>query len=275
MINVIEQTAKALSRGKKPTINHWQEARWIVEHVFKGIETNLHGLLLNNISTTHESIQSIVRRRVENNEPLEYILGKVTFCSLQLTIKPPILIPRIETEEWCTELINRLTRASCKNPKVLDLCTGSGCIALSIAQAIPKSKVTGVDINPKAINLANVSFKLADALQESFYNEEYDLVVSNPPYVTEQEWTKLSPQIKKWEDKKALVSGCEGLEFYTKIAGIANKILKNSTLKWLVFEIGHSQSKKVKTILTKNKIAKIEIYKDLFGKDRAIFASLD
>lgn len=277
---LIKIIAKELALSQTPSILHEQEASWIVQHVLK----NTHFLPYGRIETTVSPlelarIQNLVARRIQANEPLGYLLESVPFCGLAIQTQPPILIPRMETEEWCELLIEKLKTNEWQNFNILDLCTGSGCIALALANAFKQAKVTGIDINPQAIELAqanakalslkNVQFLQANLFETLNFNDQFDLIVSNPPYVTADEWQALTPEVKNWEDKNALVAEDFGLIFYPQIAKLAAE--KLSSNGQLVVEIGNTQSFQVAEIFKLSGFSEITIFKDLFGQDRAVF----
>ncbi len=277
---LIKIIAKELALGQTPSILHEQEASWILQHVLK----NTHFLPYGQIETTVSPIelariQKLVARRIQANEPLGYLLESVPFCGLEIQTQPPILIPRMETEERCELLIEKLAKITPQNFNILDLCTGSGCIALALANAFKQAKVTGIDINPQAIELAQANAKALSLNNAQFieddlfgtlnFTDQFDLIVSNPPYVTADEWQILTPDVKNWEDKNALVAEDFGLIFYPQIIKIAKKYLKSNGQ--LVVEIGHTQGPQVAEIFKLSGFGEITIFKDLFGQDRAVF----
>jgi release factor glutamine methyltransferase len=183
-------------------------------------------------------LQELCIERVGQRKPLQYILGTVPFLDLTIVVKPPTLIPRPETEEWVAWLIQQYAHSKQKPLKILDLCTGSGCIALALAKAFPAALVVGVDIAPAAVALAqanaasnattNVQFVCADLWAGVAKGEQFDLIVSNPPYITDVEFATLTPEVAQWEDKGALVAARNGLALY---AAIAQKLIMHLDLK--------------------------------------------
>ena len=171
--------------------------------------------------------------------------------------------------------------------KILDIGCGTGAIALSIAKAFPQITIIGIDINPNAVKLANKNKKhneiknaefIISDLYENLENEKFDIIVSNPPYLSLNEWANLEKSVKDWEDKKALVGGQTGLEIYEKIIIDANKHLqKNSLLETnnipqIVLEMGEFQANSLKNLLIQNNFNTISVHKDLEGKNRWICA---
>lgn len=281
----INSVARQLAENKEPETRHFQEARWIVQFVLRdhGFVSSF-GEVLDYLNRDQiERIENLVKRRLHDNEPIAYLLGDVPFCGLDIKTRPPVLIPRMETEEWCLYLINKIKAQGLEELRMLDLCTGSGCIALALAKAFPKSTVLGIDVSDQALELAqenakscgleNVNFKKSDLFSELGQDQKFDLIVSNPPYIDEAEWReRLKPGVRDWEDKLALVAGDGGLEFYKKISSQSGQWLSADKLGWLIFEISADQSKSVSTILESNNFEVLEARTDSFGKDRSIFA---
>lgn len=223
---------------------------------------------------------------VTQKYPLQYILETVPFGPLELFVEPPILIPRPETEEWCAQLIEQLKPYKNEKLTFLDMCTGSGCIALWIAQEFPNATVYAADISEQAIALSkknalhnkikNITFVQSDLFKNLPQEVTYDIIISNPPYVTEDEWNVLDPQVQEWEDKKALVADGNGLALYKKIIKSASSFLKKETILSLdmpriVFEIGHKQANDLQLLL-ENESFKVIVKKDFSDKDRIVFA---
>ncbi len=202
-------------------------------------------------------LDKLLYERVERRVPLQYLVGTVQFLDLELMVRPPILIPRPETEEIVAWVIAHLQGLHTLPLRILDLCTGSGCIALALAQAFPKAEVIGVDINPEAVVLAgenaiknkvgNVRFlegSLFDPLPEGYL---CDLLIANPPYIAENKYVGLQPEVKLWEDKRALIADDNGMACYEAILAHAKlyidkqSILVQQKRFVLIVEIGIDQ----------------------------------
>jgi release factor glutamine methyltransferase len=278
----IREVACKLAGGKNPSISQQQEALWIVQHVARDAQISPYSMFEKTLDPLQVvRLNELVERRINNHEPLGYLLGRVPFCGLELEICPPILIPRIESEEWCQHLITQLKKQNLTKLNILDLCTGSGCIALALASSFPQATIVGIDISFQAIELArknaavlqlnNVTFAQMDLLAGLKFDIKFDLIVSNPPYVTNTEWQNLAPDVKDWEDKAALVAGSNGLEFYEQIAAQGSNILEKPGLCWCIVEISHQQAEAVKTIFAQKNFVAQELFKDSFGNDRAMF----
>ena len=205
--------------------------------------------------------------------PLYYILGKAEFYSNEFFVGKGVLVPRDETEILVEKALERLKNI--KAPKVLDLCAGSGAIAVSIAKERPDASVDAVELydeaykylqkNIKHNNVKNVNAIKDDALK---FNGEYDLVVSNPPYIAEDEKESLSSEVL-CEPKTALFAEENGLLFYRKIA----ENFKQYSNFTLMFEIGYSQSKSVSVYLAENDYKNIQTIKDYNGLDRVMISN--
>jgi release factor glutamine methyltransferase len=252
-----------------------QEAQWLVQHVC-GLNS-LTELITNGQTplTLQQSIQlaMLVRERLEEQVPLGYVIGNVPFCGLTIFTAPPTLIPRMETEEWVTALIKKITDSGMQPQRIADLCTGSGCIALALAHHFPKATVQGFDVctealalcerNKKALGITNIQFTHADILASPL-PDSYDLVVSNPPYLSAQEWMALEPEVREWEDQKALVAERDELAFYETLAASVHA-------PFMALEIGAGQKTAVSEILYANGWHEQEWFVDGFGKDRSVF----
>ena len=166
------------------------------------------------------------------------------------------------------------------------MCTGSGCIGLWIAKELPCVTVHAVDISKEAIALSqknalhnaikNIKIIESDLFKNIPKETQYDIIISNPPYVTEDEWKTLDPQVKNWEDKKALVADENGLKIYKEIVKEAHIYLKkktafNETVPRIVFEIGHTQADDIQSLLDNEGYKKIKVVKDSAGKNRIIY----
>lgn len=215
-------------------------------------------------------------------KPLAYVLGYVPFCNIQILVEPPMLIPRPETEEWVMHLIERL-RAAKRPLHILDVCSGSGCIALAIAQAFPNSTVVGLDISPQAIKLArcnqqvlklpNISFVQSD-LFTAVVGQRFDVIISNPPYVTPDEWQGLASIVRDWEDRQALVADHSGLAVLNTLIQQAQFYLADTEpgIPQVILEIGHQQAEAVCTKFRACGYNEVAVERDLAGLDRVVMA---
>ncbi|HJO93674.1 MAG TPA: peptide chain release factor N(5)-glutamine methyltransferase [Victivallales bacterium] len=220
----------------------------------------------------YDIILQMFDRRIKN-EPLQYILGYTQFRNLQIKVGPGVLIPRPETEQ----IIDIAKSLNLNSPNVLDVGTGTGVITLSIAQEIDGATVTGVDISEKALsyamtnkiinNISNVNFIIND-LCSGFQKSQFDLIISNPPYITTQEYNDLSPDVHDFEPKLALESGKEGLDSICKLILQAYKKLKPKG--YLLFEMGYLHGNNSTKLLQAAGFNEIKILKDFNKKDRFV-----
>lgn len=212
--------------------------------------------------------------RIKGGEPLQYVVGMTEFMSLKFHVTPDVLIPRQDTEilvETACEYIKD------KKLNVLDIGTGSGCVAISIARYCSKCAVTTVDISKAALKVAkrnaeengvNVEFINCDILKE-YPERKFDIIVSNPPYIPTKDIYGLDTTVKDYEPFTALDGGDDGLDFYRRIINIAPLILnKNGAL---MFEVGHDQADSVASLCQKD-FKNIRKIKDLCSIERVVTA---
>ena len=219
--------------------------------------------------------------RVLQGEPLAYIIGEWEFYGLPMQVDPHVLIPRDDT---CAVTELAISRGLFLNsdPRILDLCTGSGCIGLAIATRLKDARVTLADVSRDALavakkNAANlkltgrVSCVCADALQEPpAFLGHFDLIVSNPPYITKKEMEELPGSVRNYEPHLALYGGEDGLDFYRSIASNYRKALKPGG--FLCFEFGMGQGDDVCRILAENGFTILERTRDYNDRERAVLA---
>ena len=229
-----------------------------------------------------EFISSVLRRRFLG-EPIQYILGKTEFMGLEFLVNEAVLIPRPETEilvETALEYlkIRKDYDSINKTPKVLDLCTGSGCIAVSLAKNLTQASVDASDVSDEvlevakknaAINNVAVNFIQSDLFKSNlFVSGSYDMILSNPPYVITSQLKSLQMEVQK-EPRLALDGGIDGLYFYRRIVKDAYYFLKDNGL--LIFEIGFSQKDALEDIFNSSGLFKVlRIVKDYNSIDRVI-----
>ena len=265
---------------KKYAIEHPHlEAEILLSHTLKVPRINLYTDYERVISPEKlAEFKKLILRRSQR-EPLPYITGKAWFMSLEFEVSPEVLIPRPETEKL-VEVVIELAKTS--NLELLaDIGTGSGCIAVSLAKYLPHVFIYATDISEKAIEIARANaekHQVADKINflkgnllEPLSKEKFDLIVFNPPYVKTAELKELQPEIKKYEPKKALLGGEEGLDYYQKIIDQAHNYLKNRGC--LVFEVGAGQADKVSDLIQETKLYKQpKKVKDYSGIERVVIA---
>lgn len=220
-----------------------------------------------------------LRERVKRRgakEPSAYIHGSVSFFGLNLSLNPSVLIPRQETEILVDLIVKDLKKKEMKGKTFLDLCCGSGCVGLAIKKHLPELEVILSDISPEAIlvakenalkNQVEVHFLQGDLL-EPLKGRKVDFIACNPPYISEEEFTLLSPEVSLFEPKTALVSGSSGLEFYSRLEKEIPKVLEPSGKIW--FEIGATQGKAVLDLFSGQNWKNVACLKDWAGHDRFV-----
>ena len=224
--------------------------------------------------------EALLARRLAH-EPIAYILGEWEFFGLQLAVEPPLLVPRPETEHL-VEVV--LGFAGQQPVRVLDLCTGTGCVAVAVAHNAPEAQVLATDVNPRALAVAKanadrhgvsdrVAFALGDLFAALSHDAPlFDVVCANPPYVEDGAWDSLPPVVRLHEDPVALLAGSDGLDIVRRLASEATAYLRSGGL--LAFEIGMGQYESVGEILSENGYEGVEVRNDLAGIERIVSACL-
>lgn len=228
------------------------------------------------LSANKETELENILIRLCQYEPIQYIQGKARFLGRDFHVAPGVLIPRPETEE----LVERIVRETPAGASVLDIGTGSGCIGISLAMSVKDAQVTAWDISSEALQIARgnartlgaeVRFVQCDVLTvQPGVDEHYDVIVSNPPYVTEHERTTMEPNVLKWEPAQALfVPDDDPLRFYRRIANLGRQLLVPGG--HLYFEINQAYGKDTAEMLYECGYTSIQIEKDLSGNDRFVW----
>ncbi len=225
--------------------------------------------------------RELIKRR-GNREPLQYIIGNVEFFGLEFFVNKNVLIPRSETELLVETIINKFKNKN--SISILDIGTGSGNIAISLSKNLPGANIIGIDKSKKAIDVAKknsvlidndfkLKFEAIDFIDFSNTNTcKFDLIVSNPPYISLKDYESLDAELKNYEPKEALTDFEDGYYFYKLICKNASKHLLPKGK--LFFEIGFGQSKTIKQIMDVNGFINISIIKDYQNIDRVIFGEI-
>ncbi len=225
-------------------------------------------------------------KRLKCFEPLQYILGYQDFCGLRFNVSPAVLIPRPETEELVQYVVERCAQQGIERPRILDLCTGSGCIAWSLAASLQGAEVVAVDISTPALEVANSQnidipnppkFLQADVLSDDLLQTEglaeaFDVIVSNPPYVTSPERELMRPNVLAYEPELALFAPDDDfLIFFKKISEHAKKRIANRG--FCIVEANSAFCDDVAAIFAAQGFPKISVRKDLNAKNRFVISS--
>ena len=276
VLEVIKRSTDYLNR--KGIESARTNAELLLAHILKCKRLDLYLMYDKPLSEFELNTYREFLKRRSVFEPLQYITGKVEFYGLELNISPSVLIPRPETELLVELVISSVTTEDEIN--ILDIGSGCGNIGIAVAAKMPNVNVTGIDISKDAIavaeentnkyNLQNrVNFRCIDILNTTMEDlSNFDIVVSNPPYVSKSDYMKLQKEIRKFEPEIAVTDISDGLTFYKSITPLANKILHKTGI--LYYELGQGQSLQVKNILDDNGFDKISITQDYENIDRVI-----
>lgn len=255
-------------------------ARIILEDVRGVTQTDL---IVNGHRTVEDATAERIRKitdEIINGEPVQYAVGTARFYGMDFAVSPTVLIPRPETEGLVDMIVKDFERKS--DLKILDCGTGSGCIAIALARNLPFSDVDAIDISADALSVAKlnakklkagVNFRLQDILTLNASTESiYDIIVSNPPYIAEEEAVDMDNRVKDYEPAKALfVPDDNPLLFYSAIAKFASRALKNDGA--LYFEINPRFVEQMKDMLAKQGFNNIDVQRDYIGRYRYMKAT--
>lgn len=230
------------------------------------------------LSESQHSKMNEILERLEKYEPIQYILGETEFYGLPFKVNRDTLIPRPETEELVELIINENRD---RKVSILDIGTGSGCIAITLAKKLPYAEVLAWDFSQGALDVARknaelndvkIDFSGIDILQEYLTDRKFDIIVSNPPYVMESEKAEMQTNVLSYEPHSALfVPDNKALLFYERIANIALEILNDKGA--LYFEINRTKGEEIKMMLNQKGFVEISLTKDISGNDRIIKAT--
>ncbi len=273
----IQLLSKSIQYLKK---YHVENARLDAEYIFAYVlGVKRVSLMLNfDVEITEEQkdlIRKYIVRRGKHREPLQYIVKEWEFYGYPFKVDERVLIPRQDTEilvEQCIILMKEL-----ENPKILDIGTGSGAISITLAKELPNSEVLGLDVSDDALKMAVENRELNNAVNLKFLksnvfqhvkDRNYDLIVSNPPYIPVEEYNELMPEVKRYEPKMALTDGGDGYYFYKKISEESMQYLKNGG--YLAFEVGYNQGETVSQFMEKSGFHIVGRIADYGGIERVI-----
>lgn len=254
------------------------ESKQIIKHITGLTSAQILTNYMNTLTEFQQNNLTVIIRQRLIRYPLQYIFGKWNFYSREFFVGTGVLIPRSDTEtliDLSLEIIKQKTA-----PKVLDLCAGTGCIGITLKCERPDADVTLVEkyeyalkyLNKNAAcNNADVKIINGDVLKGDGANEKYDLIVSNPPYITKADMQKLQPEVK-YEPASALDGGSDGLDFYRAIAKTYKNSLNNGGV--IAFEVGINEADSVAEILAGEGFVNVEKRKDLADIDRVVFGTV-
>ncbi|HEY3874222.1 MAG TPA: peptide chain release factor N(5)-glutamine methyltransferase [Candidatus Kapabacteria bacterium] len=233
-----------------------------------------------------DEFEKLLARRMAR-EPLQYILEEWEFYGIPIELNPSVLIPRPETEILVEQALQEAKKYS-GSISILDIGTGSGCIAIALAKHLPNANVLGIDKSEGAIKLAaingqrnarrsgndNLKFRVDDLFDTRWETSEnmFDLIVSNPPYISKTDFESLEPELRLYEPRQALTDESDGLRFYKRIAEVAPRLLKKNGK--LLTEIGFGMANDVSTIVKNAGLDILRIENDLAGIPRVIVAEV-
>jgi release factor glutamine methyltransferase len=248
-----------------------QNAEIIISHVLKIKRLDIYLHLEKKISEVQlNEIMEITARR-KKHEPLQYILGETEFYGYKIIVSNSVLIPRPETELLVERIINDEKKAK----SILEIGTGSGAIVITLANNLNETRIEATDISIDALKIAQQNAKLNNVEIKFFRSDifenvtgKYNLIISNPPYISPDEYELLPEEIKDHEPKFALRAKNKGLFFYNKILQNAKEHLTESGK--IYFEIGYDQAKEIAEIAKRNGFSNIQVFKDMNGFDRII-----
>lgn len=230
-----------------------------------------------------EQYRQLCEKRAQHI-PLQHLTGQAYFMGYEFYVDDRVLVPRQDTETLVEEAVSHLRELPA--PKILDMCTGSGCILLSLLMELPQASGTGADVSADALEVAKENTrrlgleKRAELIQSDLFSADYfeknsrkkcmkyDMLISNPPYIRTADIDGLMDEVRLHDPRLALDGKADGLYFYEKITEQAGKHLKPGG--WLIYEIGCDQAKDVVEIMKKKGFVQIEVKKDLAGLDRIV-----
>ena len=277
IIDIVNWAEKYFSQNQ--FTNPKLEIEWLLRSLLKCNKLDIYLRFEEPLDKKQLSVlKSWIKRRVKNNEPLQYITGSCEFYGRRYILNSKVLIPRQETERLVDIVIDKSKLV--ESPDIIDVGTGSGCIASTLALEISKSNVLGIDIsldaleiaekNKSRLNVKNVFFHEMNILIDVPF-KTCDFLISNPPYVSQNEMKYLPKEIKNFEPHIALTDSDDGLIFYHRLGEIGKDILKLNG--WIILEVGRREhSSKVYSIFKNLHYRNLELIKDFNGDNRVLIA---
>jgi len=221
--------------------------------------------------------RALFKRRL-THEPLQYIIGETGFMGLTLVAEQGVLIPRPETELLVELALDIIRNKEGRGAQVLDIGTGSGNIAVALGHHAPDAQITGIDVSPEAIavaarnverhNLRNVAVQVLDIFSGLLAGSDFDLIVSNPPYISREQFAYLDPEVRDFEPRLALTDDSDGMSFYRRLAPMALELLRPGGE--VLFEIGFGQENDIARLFTGFGYREVDIARDYAGIPRVV-----
>jgi release factor glutamine methyltransferase len=258
---------------------------WMLEALTHNSKTQL--LLNKTIPNEHicKNLELWINRYINEHMPIQYLIGSVPFIKSTILVEPPILIPRPETEAWVYDLCSLLSAYRHYNLTIADIGTGSGCIAIALAQFFPNAQIYALDCDPQALeltrkncilnNITNITTLHSDVLN-AVEKIQFDIIISNPPYIPEHEYVLLEPRVRTWEAHHALTADDNGLAVISKIIIQAYKLTHQQkslypAIPRLILEIGYNQGASVSTLMSNAGFKNVICLLDYDNNDRVVY----
>ena len=242
---------------------------------------SVEDMLLDRDVKDEQKVLDFARKMAQTKAPLQHLLGYWYFMGEKFIVSENTLVPREETEFLVNCAIEKINKIKKETVQILDIGTGSGCIACMIAKNAPQAEVLGVDVSSDALQVAlenaqkldlikKVVFRKSDIFSALREGEKFDIIVSNPPYISENDYNNLDKLVKDFEPKSALLADDGGLEFYKKIICNAKKYLNKGG--YLIFECGYNQADEICKLFEKNNFTPSDVICDMAGIKRVVGA---
>lgn len=279
LFEAINSATDTLSRSGIPTAR--LDAELLLRHALGRDRAWLFAHYSDDLATEDQLLFERLIGRRRTREPIQYIVGRQEFWGLDFIVSSGVLIPRPETELVVETGLKKA--GSMLTPLILDLCTGSGCIAVSMAAELRDARIFATDVSEKALTIAQENARrlgvsdrirffegdLFGPIEELDIRGQVDMIVSNPPYVPSSELEFLQPEVRDFEPRTALVAGPEGTEIHARIINEALKYLRHGG--WLIMEMGIGQSEPLREMVEQTSVfSSVGILQDLAGIDRVI-----